>query len=170
MKNSKALYVAAFSLVAIVFALFEYEILPNHLIPGSPEDPFTAQLTYIIDLISILMAIGGCFVLLYWFRLGFVRKSLEDAAESAIAKHHNIRLIIWLVLMLITIVLYYEASFANNPKYSIFILFVAGVFCWPSMPVIDAEKDEASKVSAAEEPTEELTENAMEVESNNDND
>lgn len=141
MKNSKALYVAAFTMVAVVFALFQFEVLPCHLIPGAPDDPATARLTYIIDLVSIITAIGGCFVLLYWFRLGPIQKLLGEADESTIARHHNIRLLIWLVLMLVLIVLYYEASFANNPKYGIFILFIAGVFCWPSMPVISHSKD-----------------------------
>lgn len=159
MKNSKALYVVVFSIVAIVFALFQFEIIPSHLIPGSPDDPATAGLTYAIDLASIIMAIGGCFVLLYWFRLSFVRRMLDNAGEAAVAKHHNIRLCIWLVLMLITIVLYYEASFANNPKYCIFILFIAGVFCWPSMPIIDAEKSTEAPVSQDEQqPIEEKEE------------
>lgn len=162
MKNSKALYVAVFSIVAIVFALFQFEVIPSHLIPGSPEDPATAGLTYAIDLASIIMAIGGCFVLLYWFRLSFVRKMLDSADEATIAKHHNIRLYIWLVLMLITIVLYYEASFANNPKYCIFILFVAGVFCWPSMPVIDAEKPADAPAQQTEQQVAEEDEIAAE--------
>lgn len=163
MKNSKALYVLVFTIVAIVFALFHFEVIPSHLIPGAPDDPATAQLTYIIDLVSIIVAIGGCFVLLYWFRLALVQKLMGEADESTIARHHNARLIIWLVLMLVVIALYYEASFANNPKYSILILFIAGVFCWPSMPVISAEKPEAAEALATEVPDGEQTDGANET-------
>lgn len=137
MKNSKLLFVAAFTLVAIVFALFEYDVLPNHAIGNDPAT------NYVINLAAIATGIGGCFVLLYWFRLPIVRKNLEaygteapwtEEAEQAYARHCNARLIIWTIITLFNVVLYYEASYAKNPIYCVIILCIAGIFCWPAMP------------------------------------
>lgn len=137
MKQSKLLFVGAFTLVAIVFALFEYDVLPAHAIG---DDPAT---NYAINLLAIATGIGGCFALLYWFRMPMVRKRLEAygtegpwtaEAEQAYARHCNARLIIWTLLTLLNVVLYYEASYAKNPIYCVIILCIAGIFCWPAMP------------------------------------
>lgn len=136
MKNSKLLFVGAFTLVAIAFALFEYDVLPTHTIGNEPST------NYAINLLAIVTGIGGCFALLYWFRLPFIRKSLETYdvetwtadAEHAYARQYNARLIIWTLLTLLNVVLYYEASYAKNPIYCVIILCIAGIFCWPSTP------------------------------------
>lgn len=129
MKSAKFLYIAVFCLTALTFGLFEAEVLPLALIPDAPDT------TYGIDLASMLTAIGGCFLLLACFRIPFLRKLVEqeDAAEAdrCHALINKARLVTWCALILINIILYYEAPFANNPKYSILILFVAGIFCWP---------------------------------------
>lgn len=126
MKNPKLLYILVFGVTAILFVLFEYGILPLDLIP------YTNENKYIIDLVSIVTAIGGCFLLLYSFRFSIVRFCMMTQGEPFIIKVNCWRLWIWLLLMLVNIVLYYEATFATNPKYGILILFIAGIFCWPS--------------------------------------
>lgn len=137
MKNSQLLFVGAFTLVAITFALFEYELIPTHTIG---DDPAT---NYTINLLAIATGIGGCFALLYWFRIPSVRKSVEHyasqepwtaEADHAYARHCNARLIIWTILTLLNVVLYYEASYAKNPIYCVIILCIAGIFCWPAKP------------------------------------
>lgn len=142
MQYSKTLYVIVFVIVAALFALFEYELLPTQLIPSSGET------TYVVDLASIITSVGGCFALLYAFRFAPIRQrleKLEDAdLESYTAKVCNIRLLVWFVLMLLNIVLYYEASNVTNPKYGIIILFIAGIFCWPAIPAKSQPADESS--------------------------
>lgn len=137
MKNSKLLFVCAFTLVAIAFALFEYDVLPTHIIGDE------APTNYVINLLAIGTGIGGCFALLYWFRIPMVRKRLAvfdiddawtDEAERAYARHWKARLIIWTILTILNVVLYYEAPYARNPIYCVIILCIAGIFCWPSMP------------------------------------
>lgn len=137
MKNSQLLFVGAFTLVAIAFALFEYEVIATHLIGDDPA------MNYVINLLSIATGIGGCFALLYWFRIPIVRKHLEAygtegpwtaEAEQAYARHCKARLVIWTLLTLLNVVLYYEASYAKNPVYCVIILCIAGIFCWPAMP------------------------------------
>lgn len=146
MKHSKVLFVIVFAIVAVVFALFEYGALPTALIPNSPKT------TYAIDLAAMASSFCGCFALLYWFRIGPVRRHLlsakSDAEASDIcARHCNVRLYIWLILTLANIVLYYLAPQANNPKYCIIILCIAGIFCWPSQPSLKAAQtlDKADK-------------------------
>lgn len=138
MNNAKILFVAVFLIVAVAFALFEYDVLPSALMAATPS------LTYAIDLTSIILAIGGCFLLLYAFRIPFVRKRLEDFdARRALRFHSKVcvwRLIVWLVITVVNVVLYYEAPFANNPKYAILILFIAGIFCWPGQLPSASEK------------------------------
>lgn len=138
MNNAKILFVAVFSIVAMTFALFEYDAIPSALIAGSPS------LTYAIDLTSIVLAIGGCFLLLYAFRIPFVRKRLEDRdARRALRFHGKVctwRLLVWFIFTMVNVVLYYEAPFANNPKYAILILFIAGIFCWPNKLPQDGQK------------------------------
>lgn len=130
MNNAKALFAAVFLIVAATFALFEYDVIPSALIADSPS------LTYAIDLTSIILAIGGCFLLLYVFRIPFVRRRIEDRdTRRALSFHSKVcawRLIVWMVITVVNVVLYYEASFANNPKYAILILFITGIFCWPN--------------------------------------
>lgn len=137
MKQSKLLFVGAFTLVAIAFALFEYNVLPVHAIDNDPAT------NYAINLLAIATGVGGCFALLYWFRMPMVRKALEvydtaepwsAEAEKAYARHWNARLIIWTILTLLNVVLYYEASYAKNPIYCVIILCIAGIFCWPARP------------------------------------
>lgn len=126
MNRSKSLFVLVFALISIVFAIFEFGVLPTDLIVPSGEA------SYAINLLSIITAVGGCFILLYWFRFGWIRRYAEQSNGRKLATANNIRLWTWFILMLINIVLYYEAHFTANPKYGILILFVAGVFCWPT--------------------------------------
>lgn len=130
MKQSKLIFLAVFLIVAIAFALFEFGVLPLAAIVNTPE------MAYVINLASIVTAVGGCFILLYWFRFPMLRHKIEHSderyADAVYGKASSARLWTWMTLMLINIVLYYEAPFADNPKYGILILFVAGIFCWPT--------------------------------------
>lgn len=132
MKLSRTLYAIVLGLFSIIFALFEFGVLPTKLIPPSNET------TYAVDLVSIITAFGGTFLLLYAFRLKPIRsryEALEGAAAEAFAvKVCNARLVVWLVLMLINTVLYHETSNVTNPKYGIIVLVIAGIFCWPTLP------------------------------------
>lgn len=132
MKRSKTLYAIVLAVFALIFALFEFGVFPTQLIPPSNET------TYIVDLVSIITAFGGTFLLLYVFRLRPIRtryKALEGAAAEAFAaKVCNARLVAWLVLMLINTMLYHETCNVTNPKYGIIVLFIAGIFCWPTLP------------------------------------
>lgn len=130
MNQSKLVFAILFMVTAILFAVFEYGLLPLASFPNNPQS------IYIIDAISALLAVGGCFLLLYFFRIPAIRRltihSNGFISENKMNRLSIVRLIIWFVMMLTLIVFYYEAPFATNPKYCILILFIAGVFCWPS--------------------------------------
>lgn len=139
MKHSKVLFVIVFAIVAVVFALFEYGAMPSALIAPAPST------IYVIDLAAMATSLGGCFALLYWFRFGPLRRrilAMKDPAdvEDLCAHHCNMRLFLWLMLMLSNVILYYLAPQANNPKYCIIILCIAGIFCWPAVPAPPTEK------------------------------
>lgn len=134
MKSVKAFYVLAFFLVAALFALFEYGILPTYLIEDSPEN------RYAVDVACIFTGVGGFFLLLTLMKLPVVRDAIRQSdgvmAEKALVRYSRLRLWLWLALMAFNVTLYYEAPMTRNPTYCVLILFVAGVFCWPvSRPV-----------------------------------
>lgn len=129
MKTVKVLYVAAFFAVAAVFALFEYGVIPQALIPNTPSN------RYAVDMVCVLTGFGGCCFLLSLLRFPFVRRELEQAdareAEKRRAWWMQVRILVWLALMLVNVALYYEAPMTRNPTYCVLVLFIGGVCCWP---------------------------------------
>ena len=129
MKSAKVLFIVAFLAVAMVFALFEYGVLPVALIPDTPEN------RYAVDVACILTGVGGFFILLTMLKIPVVRAAIHQAdgvmAEKAKARYCNLRMLLWMVLILFNAVMYYEAPMTRNPTYCVLMLFVAGVFCWP---------------------------------------
>lgn len=137
MKEAKTLYWIALGIVFVVFCLFEYQLLPVDLIPPSPATG------YALNLLSISTAVGGCFALLYCFRIDAIAKRYKAEGESFAVTVIKARLYLWVVLMLINVVLYYEAKFVTDAQYGILILLIAVVFCWPALPNI--KKDDKEK-------------------------
>ena len=129
MKSAKVLFIVAFLAVAMVFALFEYGVLPVALIPDTPEN------RYAVDVACILTGVGGFFILLTMLKIPVVRAAIHQPdgvmAEKAKAHYCNLRMLLWMVLILFNAVMYYEAPMTRNPTYCVLMLFVAGVFCWP---------------------------------------
>lgn len=130
MKYPKLFFIIAFAIVAVVFTLFEYDIIPQALIGDQP------MTNYIVNLSAIILSVGGSFLLLYAVKNSFVRKHMNQPDETAAYDYANkfftLRIVAWFLLILTNIVLFYEAPYAVNPKYAVLILFVAGIFCWPS--------------------------------------
>lgn len=142
MKTTKLLYIAAFLLIALVFAVFEYEtdlfgseLIPLAQISSSPEN------NYIINLISVITTFGGCFLLLYFFRIRPIKAGINHPdnrkAYHKYTNYCNFRIVLWFLLMLTNVIFYYEAPGASNSKYCILVLFIAGLFCWPNMSKSD---------------------------------
>ena len=129
MKSAKVLFIVAFLAVAMVFALFEYGVLPVALIPDTPEN------RYAVDVACILTGVGGFFLLLTILKIPVVRAAIHPPdglmAEKAQPPYCNLRMLLWMVLILFNAVMYYEAPMTRNPTYCVLMLFVAGVFCWP---------------------------------------
>ena len=129
MKSAKVLFIVAFLAVAMVFALFEYGVLPVALIPDTPEN------RYAVDVACILTGVGGFFILLTMLKIPVVRAAIHQPdgvmAAKAKARYCNLRMLLWMVLILFNAVMYYEAPMTRNPTYCVLMLFVAGVFCWP---------------------------------------
>ena len=129
MKSAKVLFIVAFLAVAMGFALFEYGVLPVALIPDTPEN------RYAVDVACILTGVGGFFILLTMLKIPVVRAAIHQPdgvmAAKAKARYCNLRMLLWMVLILFNAVMYYEAPMTRNPTYCVLMLFVAGVFCWP---------------------------------------
>ena len=129
MKSAKVLFIVAFLAVAMVFALFEYGVLPVALVPDTPEN------RYAVDVACIFTGVGGFFILLTILKIPAVRAAIHQPdgvmAEKAKARYCNLRMLLWMVLILFNAVMYYEAPMTRNPTYCVLMLFVAGVFCWP---------------------------------------
>ena len=129
MKSAKVLFIVAFLAVAMVFALFEYGVLPVALIPDTPEN------RYAVDVACILTGVEGFFILLTMLKIPVVRAAIHQPdgvmAEKAKARYCNLRMLLWMVLILFNAVMYYEAPMTRNPTYCVLMLFVVVVFCWP---------------------------------------
>lgn len=125
MKQAKILYFIVLFIVFAAFCLFEYELLPTHQIASSPAT------TYFLELLSAATSIGGTFLLLYAFRFKVIAHRVETKGEAFTVKVLKGILVLWLVLMLTNVIIYYQAPFATNARYSILILLAAIAFCWP---------------------------------------
>lgn len=129
MSSNKLLYFVVITLMTALALLFEYDILPRAVVP---DDPAT---TYTLNLLVITLSLGGCFLLLYWFRLPMVVSRMASAGEETagfVSRQHTLRILLWGVLSLIAIGCYYLAPYVHNALYGILILLIAGVFCWPA--------------------------------------
>lgn len=125
MKEAKILYFIVLFVVFTVFCLFEYELLPTHQFAASPAT------TYVLELLSAATSIGGTFLLLYTFRFKAIARRVETEGKTFVVKVLKGILVLWLVLTLTNVVIYYQAPFATNARYSILILLAAIAFCWP---------------------------------------
>ena len=129
MKSAKVLFIVDFLAVAMGVALFDYGVLPVALIHDTPEK------RYAVDVACILTGVGGFFILLTMLKIPVVRAAIHQPdgvmAEKAKARYCNLRMLLWMVLILFNAVMYYEAPMTRNPTYCVLMLFVAGVFCWP---------------------------------------
>lgn len=127
MKSIKILYVSGLIATTLLLALLEFGIVTIESAPDSPTS------TYVMDLISMVTGVGGCFALLYCFRSKIVNRwiTAQPNKSEAMARVHTYRLIAWIVLTTANITMYYMVPFAHNPKYAIVFLYIAVVFCWP---------------------------------------
>ncbi len=111
-------------------ALSEAEILPTEYIPSDPETD------YMLNVVSILTALGGTFLSLRLFAFGKVRKSILQpdplAAFKAYTKWATVRILIIASAIMTNTVLYYASSHAESSKYCLLIALVGIFFCWPS--------------------------------------
>lgn len=131
---SRLLFLSLTALLGLTFILFETDALPSHLI--APDE----TLRYALNLLCILLAVGGAWCLMAWWRITPFRR-LQNDVERADGQPHpdalrtyercsSLRIILWFLLCLACTVIYYEASFVDNARYAVLILLIAGIFCW----------------------------------------
>lgn len=125
----KTLYISLLTATIAVFALFEFGALPVDAVPYSPSA------AYVLNLLSIITSVGGCFALLYCFRFKHIAARLAAPdGERFLQRLLRWRLWVWFVLMLLNIAIYYEGRFATNARYGILVLAAAFVFCYGRPP------------------------------------
>ena len=65
-------------------------------------------------------------------RIGPVVENAYSVADPQhLQRDLQMRIVLWGALMLVNVVLYYEAPMTQNPTYCVLVLFIAGVCCWP---------------------------------------
>ena len=130
MQYSKILYFAVIAFLAILALLFEWDVLPRAIVPDDPT------LTYVLNLLTVVLSLGGCFLLLYWFRIPAIAQRRASLTDTALAtfdeRQHLVRIILWGLLTCVHVLCYYLAPYAHNALYGILILLAAGIFCWPT--------------------------------------
>lgn len=124
------LYFASIALFALVSLLFENDILPRAIVANTPA------ITYALNLLCIVTASGGTFLLLYWWRI----PAIAARRTSQARRMHIIRILLCAFLILVNILVYYLAPYTHNALNCILILLIAGIFCWPNLPLQNAHQ------------------------------
>ena len=136
MKKVRLICAGTLLLVAVVFALHEYEILPVEYV-GEGQ----VGLLYALDMLSIICSLGGTFLVLKLMSLESIRRQISTASEGnalkIYAKWANIRSVILGVMLMVGIVVYYATSYQSSAKYCVLISLIAVVFCMPGQSEFD---------------------------------
>ena len=151
MKKVRLIFAGTLLLVAVVFALHEYEILPVEYV-GEGQ----VGLLYALDMLSIICSLGGTFLVLKLMSLESIRRQISTASEEnalkIYAKWANIRSVILGVMLMVGIVVYYATSYQSSAKYCVLISLIAVVFCMPGQSEFD-------RICALGKPDKELENN-----------
>lgn len=95
-----------------------------------------ARRLYYLELASVVTGLGGIYLALRWFRFGRVLRGVraEDEAQAwrSYARWTLLRLSFLFVMFWSNALIFSASSYTATPKYSLLILGVAYVFCWPS--------------------------------------
>ena len=129
-KKVRWIYVSVLLATVVVFALHEYNILPVEYV-GEQQ----TGLQYALDMVSIVLSLGGTFLVLKLMALESIRRQIaalpEEKAVLVYAKWANIRSAILGTMLLVGIVIYYATSYQSSAKYCVLISLIAAVFCVP---------------------------------------
>ena len=138
-KQLQLLFVASLG-VAIIFALLsEAGLIGTDYIGNDPK------VLYWVNLYSIISGLGGMFVTLRWFNFKKIHRAVCHADAEAgfenFCSWTKIRLFLLAFVFVTNVVLYFASSYTATPKYSMLIVLVAYVFCWPSKSAFQAIRE-----------------------------
>lgn len=126
----RKLYLSLCIALGILILLFEENALPASFIPSSPEAD------YVLNLISLIVTLGGVFVALRLFKKEKEDRARHEGNEEALRlsylKWNGRRIGIIFSAAFTNLIIYYGGSFNESAMYSLIITLLGALFCWPS--------------------------------------
>lgn len=126
MKVPRGIYFAFLGVVLIFASLSELDVLPTAYLA------LNAQSAYAMNMLCVLLTLGGTFVSLRLFAMNKVKQNIKKN-HSCIIEWNIIRTLILGVCMIINIMAYYALCNDTTPLYCFLITITGFVFCWPKM-------------------------------------
>ncbi len=126
----RKLYLSLCIALGILILLFEEHTLPASFLPSSPE------VDYVLNLISLIVTLGGVFIALRLFKKEKVdiaqHQGDEEALRLSYLKWNGRRIGIIFSAAFTNLIIYYGGSFNESAMYSLIITLIGALFCWPS--------------------------------------
>ena len=127
--NMRKLYLSLCIAFGILLVLFEMHILPVAFIHSSPE------VNYVLNLISLIVTLGGVFIALRLFKkekteISQLQGDLEALHQSYL-KWNGRRIGIIFSAVFTNTIIYYGGSYNESAMYSLIITLIGALFCWP---------------------------------------
>lgn len=118
-------------MAACIISLSELEWLPVAYVEPS------ATTIYVAQLLSVAMAVGGCYAALRMFAFPRVKARIvgldREEALRAYAGYALLRSAIIAVAICGNAVIYYAVAYDGAALYCLLISLTASLFCWPSL-------------------------------------
>ena len=125
----RTLYIAFCAIISILIVLFEEHTLPTGFIPASPN------VDYVLNLVSLIVTLGGVFFALQMFKKEKKDKTLTEgnaeARRLAHLKWNGRRIGIIFSAVFTNLIIYYGGTFNESAMYSLLITIIGAIFCWP---------------------------------------
>lgn len=138
-KRLQALYLSILGVTAILFLLFETEIIPSGLFSTNSEAGYTA------GLLSIFLTLLGVYLALKLPAFPKAKLEISDKDEqkalAAYQKWVNRQLLCIATPILGNTLIYY-ATYSESAIYALLITLISILFCWPSATAFQSKHEQ----------------------------
>lgn len=125
-KKARVFYLAMLAIAGCVFAFEEFDVLPKGFLQSTP------QTDYVVNLICVILTLGGTWGALRLFALKNVRAKLESSPQSYFALN-AVRTGIISFVLFVNLFVYYAFMNGTTSLFCMLIALVGMLFCWPGV-------------------------------------
>lgn len=124
LRASRITYISVWLIVALIFTLSEFHILPIGYLPQTPSTE------YMLNMLCIVLTLSGVWGGLKLFSIKSIRSHITKQPQS-LPLWNVIRIGILGLCTLVNLIVYYALLSNTTALYCLLITLTAFVFCWP---------------------------------------